>query len=230
LHYLVLGDPELERTILINSKFDNRVKEFSSAEMALEYLAGEDLPASAIPFFISLPVQRNLSPQAMQDEIKRCHLKDYKKLLKLGLQPEHFAQRLGFVRVRQYVVATVFANVFLLPLPRHLVLYSWCFACVPADIRVPFFFILSSSFFFFPISHLESALREQYAAAAFPALQALKKLCEGATHRIITLEVCDVGMLKILLSFFVVSVANGCVSSSSSTLITTLSADALGTT
>jgi hypothetical protein len=45
-------DPSLERTILVNSKFDNQVKKFTSAKNARRYLNGEDVPQRKKLFFL----------------------------------------------------------------------------------------------------------------------------------------------------------------------------------
>lgn len=46
--------------VLINTKFDNRVKELRNRDSAEKYLSGENLPAGCKPFFISMPLRRNM--------------------------------------------------------------------------------------------------------------------------------------------------------------------------
>lgn len=74
-------DPELQRTILVCTKFDNRVKELRDSECADRYLAGEGIPQSKLPFFVSLPLKRNLDSRHFKTEINECYLRDYQELL-----------------------------------------------------------------------------------------------------------------------------------------------------
>lgn len=74
-------DRDFSRTVLINTKFDNRVKvsscwfleelssdlisafqELRDKESAEKYLQAENLPANKRPFFISMPLRRGLDP------------------------------------------------------------------------------------------------------------------------------------------------------------------------
>ncbi len=65
----------------VNTKFDNRAKELRTPEAAAKYLRGENLPEGKRPFFISLPVRRNLDSDRFREEIKQCYLEDYRRLL-----------------------------------------------------------------------------------------------------------------------------------------------------
>jgi hypothetical protein len=85
-------DPDFSRTVLVNTKFDNRVKEFRDAESTNKYLQGENLPQRKKPFFISMPVQRNLNPQQFTEAMKECYLADYRRLLNV-----HFDEQRCFV-------------------------------------------------------------------------------------------------------------------------------------
>lgn len=84
-------DPEFSRTILVNTKFDNRVKEFRDAESTNKYLQGENLPSGKKPFFISMPVKRNLTPQHFADAMKECYLADYRHLLHVHFDEERYS-------------------------------------------------------------------------------------------------------------------------------------------
>lgn len=64
-------DRDFSRTIFVNTKFDNRVKELRSKEAAEKYLMGEGLPAGKKPFFVSMPIRRNLEPD-MFLKVRRC--------------------------------------------------------------------------------------------------------------------------------------------------------------
>lgn len=97
-------DPLLARTVLVRTKFDNRIKELRDAESANVYMAGEGLPNGARPFFVSLPVHRNLAdPTRFGTAIRECHLSDFRTLLEVGFDETLYGPFLGFARVRRYV-------------------------------------------------------------------------------------------------------------------------------
>ena len=59
LHVVQQVDPTLQRTLLVASKFDNRLKEFSSRWEVDRYLSASGfLPAGVRPFFVALPKER----------------------------------------------------------------------------------------------------------------------------------------------------------------------------
>lgn len=72
----------------MNTKFDNRVKELRTPESAAKYLSGENLPEDKKPFFISLPVRRNLDSERFREAIKSCYLDDYRRLLEIKFDEE----------------------------------------------------------------------------------------------------------------------------------------------
>jgi hypothetical protein len=82
-------DPKFERTILVNTKFDNRVKELRDPQSAASYLSGEGFANNALPYFISLPYRRNLDDKKFQDEISECYLRDIDELLRIGCDERH---------------------------------------------------------------------------------------------------------------------------------------------
>ncbi|KAK5574626.1 hypothetical protein RB653_009879 [Dictyostelium firmibasis] len=96
-------DPDFSRTILVNTKFDNRVKELRNRESAHKYLEGEGIIAQKKPFFISLPLKRNLETHRFKDAMKECFLDDYRKLLEIGFDENRFGGQIGIYKVRQYV-------------------------------------------------------------------------------------------------------------------------------
>lgn len=96
-------DPTFSRTVLVNTKFDNRVKELRTPESAAKYLMGENLPEGKKPFFISLPVRRNLDSERFRDGIKECYLDDFRRLLEIKFQEQDFAEQVGFHRVKAYL-------------------------------------------------------------------------------------------------------------------------------
>ena len=77
-------DAQLRRTIIVRTKFDNRVKELRSRSQARKFLAGEDLPPHATVFYMSMPLRRNLTAERFQREMKRTHMEDIAQLAELG--------------------------------------------------------------------------------------------------------------------------------------------------
>jgi hypothetical protein len=59
-------------------------------------LIGEGLPADKIPFFISMPIRRNLDPRRFKEEIDECYLGDYKELLRIRFDEERSGSYLYF--------------------------------------------------------------------------------------------------------------------------------------
>nr|QYA18543.1 dynamin 1-like protein [Clandestinovirus] len=97
-------DPNLERTVVVCTKFDNRVKEMRDADSTNAYLDGEGMPAGVRPFFVSMPVSRNLgNPNKFALVTQDCYLNDYRQLLEVKFDEKRFADRLGFHRVKKYI-------------------------------------------------------------------------------------------------------------------------------
>lgn len=96
-------DPSFRRTILVNTKFDNRVKELRSKDEAISYLRGEALPKDTRVFFLSLPVERNAKPEDLQDLIQMCHMRDYEHLVRIGVDDKSFTDNLGFFNVKTHL-------------------------------------------------------------------------------------------------------------------------------
>eukprot|EP01117_Protostelium_nocturnum_P012903 TRINITY_DN4779_c0_g1_i2.p1 TRINITY_DN4779_c0_g1~~TRINITY_DN4779_c0_g1_i2.p1 ORF type:complete len:736 (+),score=227.12 TRINITY_DN4779_c0_g1_i2:69-2276(+) len=96
-------DPDFSRTILVNTKFDNRVKELRNKESANKYMTGENLPSSSKPFFVSMPLRRDLESSRFRDEIRNAFLDDYSKLLDVQFDEERFLPQLGLFRVKVHL-------------------------------------------------------------------------------------------------------------------------------
>ncbi|KYQ94066.1 dynamin like protein [Tieghemostelium lacteum] len=96
-------DPDFSRTILINTKFDNRVKELRTRESAHKYLEGEGIIQQKKPFFISLPLKRNLDPHRFKDAIKECFLDDLRKLHEVNFDENRFQGQVGIYKVKNYI-------------------------------------------------------------------------------------------------------------------------------
>lgn len=100
-------DPQLTRTIFVQTKFDNRRKQFTTTTEAEKYLKGEEIGGHKnVPiFFISLPSGvdgRNLSADVFNKALKKVHLKDFQTLLKLKVNPV-FKEKIGFFRLRNFL-------------------------------------------------------------------------------------------------------------------------------
>eukprot|EP01133_Synstelium_polycarpum_P000414 gene414-491_t len=96
-------DPDFSRTILVNTKFDNRVKELRTRESAHKYLEGEGIIATKKPFFISLPLKRGLEPYRFKEAMKDSYLEDYRRLLEVSFDESRFAGQIGIYRVKDHV-------------------------------------------------------------------------------------------------------------------------------
>lgn len=88
---------------MVNTKFDNRVKELRNEHSANTYLRGEDLPKNVKPFFISMPLRRNMDSSRFQDAIRECFLDDFEKLLEVNFDEETFLPQLGLIRVKNHL-------------------------------------------------------------------------------------------------------------------------------
>lgn len=78
--------------VLVNTKFDNRVKELRNRESAETYLTGEGLPPGCKPFFVSMPVRRNMDSSRFKSAIRDCFLDDYGKLLEIDFDEKFLYQ------------------------------------------------------------------------------------------------------------------------------------------
>jgi hypothetical protein len=97
-------DPQFRRTIIVITKFDNRIKELTSADEANEYLAGEGLPAGCRPFFISMPVKRDLSDsKSFIKSITETNATTFEALVQLGFDKERFAPEIGFAHCKTFL-------------------------------------------------------------------------------------------------------------------------------
>jgi len=101
--FVVDFDQNLERTILIQTKFDNRVKEFNNGEMANKYLDGEGITEKKRPYFISLPIKRTTNKEEYLKMVKERYLDDYKSLLNVGFNEDKYMERIGFFKVRKHL-------------------------------------------------------------------------------------------------------------------------------
>ncbi|KAI3457452.1 hypothetical protein Pfo_014115 [Paulownia fortunei] len=101
-------DPAFRRTIIVVSKFDNRLKEFSDRWEVDRYLSASGyLGENTRPFFVALPKDRST---VSNDEFRRqisqvdtevmCHLRDG---VKGGFDEEKYKSYIGFGCLRDYL-------------------------------------------------------------------------------------------------------------------------------
>ncbi|XVF18826.1 hypothetical protein REPUB_Repub11eG0056400 [Reevesia pubescens] len=101
-------DPTFRRTVIVVSKFDNRLKEFSDRREVDRYLSASGyLVENTRPFFVALPKDRNT---ISNDEFRRLisevdaevlrHLHDG---IKGGYDEEKFRPYIGFGSLREYL-------------------------------------------------------------------------------------------------------------------------------
>ena len=78
-------DPDLSRTVLVTTKFNNRTNQFKNKQDVDKYL--EDAHKTKEVFFISLPSGvrgRDLTEEEFKEAMKRVYLEDLKVLLTLN--------------------------------------------------------------------------------------------------------------------------------------------------
>ncbi|KAL2327642.1 hypothetical protein Fmac_021069 [Flemingia macrophylla] len=101
-------DPTFRRTVIVVSKFDNRLKEFSDRWEVDRYLSASGyLGDGTHPFFVALPKDRgNVSNDEFRRQISQvdsqvlCHLREG---VKGGFDEEKFKSYIGFGRLRDFL-------------------------------------------------------------------------------------------------------------------------------
>lgn len=81
-------DPDLSRTILITTKFNNRVNQFKNKKEVDMYFNDSGCLRDKKMFFISLPSGRNardLTEDEFKQKLKEVHLSDFKTLCELNV-------------------------------------------------------------------------------------------------------------------------------------------------
>ncbi|KAL6769118.1 hypothetical protein ACKKBF_B17545 [Auxenochlorella protothecoides x Auxenochlorella symbiontica] len=111
MHVLTDVDPDFSRTVVVASKFDNRLKEFGERWEVDRYLAAAGyLPPSVQPFFIALPKDRGAvgcagewraSIQGVDAEV----LRGLREGVAGGFDEERFGARVGFAALRRFLEA-----------------------------------------------------------------------------------------------------------------------------
>lgn len=101
-------DPSFQRTVIVASKFDNRLKEFAERWEVDKYLSATGyLPATARPFFVTLPKDRTIQTSSewrrQMQEVDYQILKFLRENIKGGFDEERFGNRIGFTNLKRYL-------------------------------------------------------------------------------------------------------------------------------
>ncbi|KAK8706209.1 hypothetical protein V6N13_049784 [Hibiscus sabdariffa] len=101
-------DPTFRRTIIVVSKFDNRLKEFSDRWEVDRYLSASGyLGENTRPFFVALPKERNaVSNDEFRRQISQVDAEVLRHLhdgIKGGYDEEKFKPYIGFCSLREYL-------------------------------------------------------------------------------------------------------------------------------
>eukprot|EP00887_Chlorella_sp_A99_P005155 scaffold40.g5155.t1 len=119
MHVIQEVDPHFSRTVMVASKFDNRLKEFSERWEVDKYLSASGyLPPSVKPFFVALPKDRNLQTSAewrkaiqarcpnacaCMFEVDASVLRHLREGIAGGFDEERFGSRIGFGCLRKFL-------------------------------------------------------------------------------------------------------------------------------
>ncbi|KAE9616993.1 putative dynamin GTPase [Lupinus albus] len=101
-------DPAFRRTVIVVSKFDNRLKEFSDRWEVDRYLSTSGyLGDNTRPFFVALPKERgNISNDEFRRQISQVDsevIHHLRESVKGGFDEEKFKSHIGFARLRDYL-------------------------------------------------------------------------------------------------------------------------------
>jgi GTPase SAR1 family protein len=95
-------DPKLERTIIVGTKFDARLKELKAdPNVVNDFIRGSGyLPK--LPFLFQLPIERSLDGREFCEAIEALAAKDIEDLLQIGMD-KRFVKQIGFPNLRNYL-------------------------------------------------------------------------------------------------------------------------------
>jgi len=103
-------DPEFRRTVVVVSKFDNRLREFSVRHDADAFLSAAGiLPDHVRPFFVSLPRETRYGEVGRRDfqmrlvEAEQEMLQGLERLEEGGFDEQRFGDRVGLSRLRAFL-------------------------------------------------------------------------------------------------------------------------------
>ncbi|CAL5218690.1 g399 [Coccomyxa viridis] len=108
MHVVQELDPEFKRTVVVASKFDNRLKEFGERWEVDRYLSAAGyLSANVRPFFVALPKERALcSSSEWRSQIQgvdRDVLSHLQHNIAGGFDQERFGGSIGFGNLKRYL-------------------------------------------------------------------------------------------------------------------------------
>ncbi|KAG2439371.1 hypothetical protein HXX76_004729 [Chlamydomonas incerta] len=101
-------DPYFQRTVIVASKFDNRLKEFAERWEVDKYLSATGyLPPNVRPFFVALPKDRVIQSSAewrrSMTEVDTAIYKHMRDGIKGGFDEERFVSRIGFSNLKKFL-------------------------------------------------------------------------------------------------------------------------------
>ncbi|KXZ53084.1 hypothetical protein GPECTOR_8g76 [Gonium pectorale] len=101
-------DPYFQRTVIVASKFDNRLKEFQERWEVDKYLSATGyLPPNVRPFFVALPKDRVIQSSAewrrSMQEVDTAIFKHLREGIKGGFDEERFSSRIGFTNLKKFL-------------------------------------------------------------------------------------------------------------------------------
>ncbi|KAK9915687.1 hypothetical protein WJX75_002660 [Coccomyxa subellipsoidea] len=108
MHVVQELDPHFQRTIVVASKFDNRLKEFGERWEVDRYLSAAGyLSANVKPFFVALPKERTIIKSSEWREqiqaVDRDCLHHLRKEIAGGFDEERFGSCIGFGNLKRYL-------------------------------------------------------------------------------------------------------------------------------
>ncbi|BDA44188.1 Dynamin-related protein 5A [Coccomyxa sp. Obi] len=108
MHVVQELDPNFQRTIVVASKFDNRLKEFGERWEVDRYLSAAGyLSANVKPFFVALPKERTISKSSEWREqiqaVDRMTLQHMRENIAGGFDEERFGSCIGFGNLKRFL-------------------------------------------------------------------------------------------------------------------------------
>ena len=108
LHVVQEVDPTFSRTVMVCSKFDNRMREFKERWEVDKFLSASGyLPTKVKPFFVALPADRNIvNAETWRRQINEVDIQTLDYLnshISGGFDETQFGARMGFGNLRKYL-------------------------------------------------------------------------------------------------------------------------------
>lgn len=108
LHVVQEVDPTFSRTVMVCSKFDNRMREFKERWEVDKFLSASGyLPTKVKPFFVALPADRNIvnaeTWRRQINDVDNQTLEYLNTHISGGFDESQFGSRMGFGNLRKYL-------------------------------------------------------------------------------------------------------------------------------